>query len=374
VRKTEEVDHNVDFRIHAEAAADATMLNFAKRLPLEDSNRVGHDLGFALDSRLNMTGGLTEARSSSSSSSSHGAKLTTSTIATRHDTVEEATGPPALEYSVSAQAPRGVGRSQQSSSRTLSLASTSSDSTWSFACQSARRIKREHERGYQSEDDGSEGSFGSLSGWGVTIHDNTSVQQAPEVPENIVTCPPNSSAGLNEQVFVISDAEFDALPDWSDVEDEPEYNAPLVKDTEVWSVTSIAESDAVHTQQTLFAYKQNHPALMSDAEFASLPGWSDVEEDPGYNEPYARDADAWSVTCCSSDDAVESNGGLVLPEVHIPSGYPEIAIQPYHTGPMSRVVVIGQWQKKRKQAGEEDHGGRWKRPKLEMKDAGSAQA
>jgi hypothetical protein len=33
----------------------------------------------------------------------------------------------------------------------------------------------------------------------------------------------------------MSKAEFDALPDWSDVEDEAEYNTPFVPEADVWS-------------------------------------------------------------------------------------------------------------------------------------------
>ncbi|KAH7091976.1 hypothetical protein FB567DRAFT_227915 [Paraphoma chrysanthemicola] len=80
---------------------------------------------------------------------------------------------------------------------------SSSALRWSFACKSARRSEREHEE----------------------------------------TCTPLE--WRHSQQAFLNDADFDALPEWSDVEDDPGYNAPHVRDTDVWSVTSRASSMAV---------------------------------------------------------------------------------------------------------------------------------
>ncbi|KAH7068040.1 hypothetical protein BKA63DRAFT_104568 [Paraphoma chrysanthemicola] len=80
---------------------------------------------------------------------------------------------------------------------------SSSASTWSFACKSGRRIEREHEE----------------------------------------TC--TRLEWRHSQQAFPNDSDFDALPAWSDVEDEPEYNVPHERDAYVWSVTSRASSMAV---------------------------------------------------------------------------------------------------------------------------------
>jgi len=41
----------------------------------------------------------------------------------------------------------------------------------------------------------------------------------------------------------MSDEEFQALPDWSDVEEDSEYNVQFGQDSEVWSVTTGASAD-----------------------------------------------------------------------------------------------------------------------------------
>jgi hypothetical protein len=40
------------------------------------------------------------------------------------------------------------------------------------------------------------------------------------------------------------------LPDWSDVEYDPEYNVWLVCDSDVWSTTPIASLEAAHASET----------------------------------------------------------------------------------------------------------------------------
>jgi hypothetical protein len=86
-------------------------------------------------------------------------------------------------------------QSQWSRSHTVSFSSSDSDSTWSFGCWSARRLEREFgcDAAAAAADDDD-----SISGGGHPID------------------------GRPIHVAFMSDAEFAALPDWSDVEDESE--------------------------------------------------------------------------------------------------------------------------------------------------------
>jgi hypothetical protein len=83
-------------------------------------------------------------------------------------------------------------------------------------------------------------SFGSLDGWGVGP-DDEEIQGPPNnghaPPSPPQTLPILSSSGSKHPSFM-SDEEFAALPDYSDVEDDPEYEEPYVPDSDVWSMTS----------------------------------------------------------------------------------------------------------------------------------------
>jgi hypothetical protein len=137
---------------------------------------------------------------------------------------------------------------RQARSYTLSLSSDSSTSTWSFACRSARRIEREHEG--SGSDSGS--SFGSLGGWGVTIGDDGGHEQASgeaareDIPDVLSDNTPPSESSRDQE----SD-DFDLLPDWADVEDDADYNVRFVRDSDMWSITSIASSDAAQMADAL---------------------------------------------------------------------------------------------------------------------------
>jgi hypothetical protein len=123
---------------------------------------------------------------------------------------------------------------RRSSARTLSLSTPSSHSSFSFACRDARRTERTYAQEIETL------SFGSLDGWGVGS-DDEEIQGLPNnglVPPSLPqTLPSPSSAGSKHPSFM-SDEGFAALPDYSDVENDPEYEEPYVSDSDVWSVTS----------------------------------------------------------------------------------------------------------------------------------------
>lgn len=97
----------------------------------------------------------------------------------------------------------GAEESQSSRSQTVSLSSLSSTSTWSFGCKGARRVER----------------------------DEAGVDNFQE------------KASCSVGPWFMSDEEFQALPDWSDVEEDSEYNVQFGQDSEVWSVTTGASAD-----------------------------------------------------------------------------------------------------------------------------------
>jgi hypothetical protein len=43
----------------------------------------------------------------------------------------------------------------------------------------------------------------------------------------------------------MSDSAFDALPNFSDVEDDPEYNVPFERNEDVWSLTSMDSEETL---------------------------------------------------------------------------------------------------------------------------------
>jgi hypothetical protein len=94
--------------------------------------------------------------------------------------------------------------------------------------------------------------FGSLSGWGVTADESDSHEQ----PAGEAVCGETQDALSGTMRPSVScptqeSGEFDMLPDWADVEDDPDYNVLLVRDSDLWSVTSIALSGAALVQDAL---------------------------------------------------------------------------------------------------------------------------
>jgi hypothetical protein len=124
-------------------------------------------------------------------------------------------------------------------------------------------VEREHdEQDVNIDDDAS--SFGSLSGWGITS------------------------------------AESGALPDQCDVDNNEEHNTSCTRTTKGWPVSLLTE-EADGSSPSPRVSEQN--SNVSDAAFEALPAWSDVENDLEYNEPCERDANIWSISSIASSDA-----------------------------------------------------------------------
>ncbi|CAO2651745.1 Nn.00g000280.m01.CDS01 [Neocucurbitaria sp. VM-36] len=200
---------------HAILEVNMAMLDFAKKLPLDELSMIGH----------------------------------ASSSPTPNNTIKEVSTQKEAVAIVESRTPDSY-----SSSRTLSLTSVSSSSTWSFACRSAHRVEQGNEE--MNEDDVS--SFGSLNGWGVTKCEKASYDLVNEPAPNALSAlssltndPSDSYESFMRYIEpsntdgsrpTISDEEFDALPDWSDVEDDPEYNASIIKQRFAWSSTASSSS------------------------------------------------------------------------------------------------------------------------------------
>jgi hypothetical protein len=251
-----------------ESRASMAMLDFARNLPLSELSLIGCGLeapamepysvtdpdGVEQTSRAPNTRAPTIPFQKASLSQVSSESFPTRRTKREHDLI----------------APRSaMAQLQHTRSQTLSISSRSSSSTWSFACQSARRVEREYDEQDDNVDDDAS-PFGSLS--------------------------ERSTASAD-----------DARPNRSDAENIPEQNKPCKRTTGVQPVSLLTEETdgSSHTPQVS---EQN--SNLGDAAFDALPDWSDIENDPEYNEPFKREADMWSVTSIASSDAGSKGQGL----------------------------------------------------------------
>jgi hypothetical protein len=183
----------------------ASMLSLVKKLPLEELSMIGHgwksslpttaDARHSMGLQSNVVEVATEPQLASSSTLSVKSTNSSSSFACRSARrMEQGCERETL--------PDCAHEPPCSSSRTLTLSNRSSKSTWSFACQSARRVERR-----------------------VSV----ACSSAPPTSKNF-----GSPSPQDKRWTFMSDAEFDALPDWSDVEDEAEYNTPFVSEADFW--------------------------------------------------------------------------------------------------------------------------------------------
>jgi hypothetical protein len=317
---------------HEALEVNVAMLDFARRLPLDELSAVGRGLAPAsprntveknevgeeghpqdllkspLESRtLNM------ANSSNASSSSFA--CSSARRVERDDTLREDTDEKdARGRKTEKETDTGSSEHLSTNSRTLSLNSTSNSSSWSFACCSARTVERDHlQREYEAH--------GSTTAVHAFQHPQRNTFYRP-VRRSIADGPPAMEprcvdAGkpdlrptliwpkhfertrspkrrsvddadlwplADASHAVMSEEEFAELPDYSDVEDDPEHNT-VVKRSLRWSAMAGSHSSVSSGEsQTQAPAPAPAPApvadhaMMSDEKFEALPDWSDVEE------------------------------------------------------------------------------------------------
>ncbi|KAF1833381.1 hypothetical protein BDW02DRAFT_483676, partial [Decorospora gaudefroyi] len=220
---------------HAELDVNVAMLDFAKRLPLKELNMVGTSVP--------------------------------------RDEVE------VVFPRVALQSDTGL--------RVLSLETGSSGSAWSFACRSARHIERHRA---QSEHNDDSSSFGSLVGWGPTIL----AHKFDHPQRNTFYRPARRST--NDTMKVQRALAIDGA--WgAGFGDTPMRSDAHYERTPSFTRRSFDSCDLFLQSIDLPAPAQNHEG-MTDAEFEALPDWSDVEDDPEYNYSM-KSSFCWSNTASS---------------------------------------------------------------------------
>jgi hypothetical protein len=117
----------------------------------------------------------------------------------------------------------------------------------------------------------------------------------------------------------MSDEEFDNLPDWSDVEDDAEYN--MVEERSFcWSDTARSCSSRSLEDMPGGSYAVRQP-IMSDEEFEALPDWSDVESDAEYDPPYKQSGCSSEIESLRSSRCSMENIEGAPAAVYVPTGY-----------------------------------------------------
>jgi hypothetical protein len=249
-------DHH-PLSIQAELGANLAILDIARKLPLDDLNMVGNCLGSSSVESSDGTRSLTTPYGNLQAGQGPWRTAVDKTVPSRvpsfrrtssHSSESFPLRPFEIEGGIDTQR-NSTPELPRSSSQTLSLSRKGSTPNWSFVCQSARHVEQKRESSIS--DSGS--SFGSLCGWGVTHNANVGYGPSGEPAHSNIP----SSRQWNAQE---GDDEFDMLPDWSDVEDDPDYNVQLMRDSDGWSTTSIASSDAAHVSNTLVLPKVYVPS------------------------------------------------------------------------------------------------------------------
>jgi hypothetical protein len=108
----------------------------------------------------------------------------------------------------------------------------------------------------------------------------------------------------------IGDEDFDNLPDWSDVEDDPEYNVFFEKPEYQWSESAASSNFTAELESATDELVRSPQHMMSDEE--ALSDWSDVEYEAEYNK-----AEKQSFT--SNSSSAKGVPDLIMPAVYLPS-------------------------------------------------------
>ncbi|KAF1939404.1 hypothetical protein EJ02DRAFT_257943 [Clathrospora elynae] len=233
------------------------IFNFAKKLPLEQLSMIGRGSVLSVSEDTTILGEGGRGRRDYKARL-HATSSTLSLTRKRSDS----------SWSFACRSARRIEREERgagvyqdtepelpSASRTLSLANvTKTGPSWSFTCRSARPIERNKARLGESSD---ASSFGSLAGWGMK-HGNSRCGEKDDSDQKesihslastiIVYDVDHPQRNILYRPVRLSDEEFDALPDWSDVEDDPEYN-DVEKKCFRWSTTASSCSSKASMEQ-----------------------------------------------------------------------------------------------------------------------------
>ncbi|KAF1849539.1 uncharacterized protein K460DRAFT_365426 [Cucurbitaria berberidis CBS 394.84] len=324
------------------------MLDFAKKLPLEELSLIG---------------------CSSPPSSLSGAEQD------------------ALSCGDNATASNPMTYDSRDSSRTLSLATISSGPSWSFACRSAHRIGRKPEEP-DNYDDAS--SFGSLTDWGITSNGNAARGTPNDAGSDAVngddedTMRPDSCVQTNHNAFYrlpppssnerdITNFQFPNPQKYDDrdtnsvysmlshpgelehntVIDVPSPGPFALHNGPLTAAPSLTEQSN-DSHESFLRYIETPNAeiaipFVSEEDFDALPDWSEVEDEAEYNTCFIKQPFLWSPTASSSSIHLLT---MASPAVHIPSGYPRASLAPR----ADRQTPVKERGEKRKQSEPHDLG------------------
>jgi hypothetical protein len=378
-KANEDGEEEVLLRAYKALEVNVAMLDFAKRLPLDDLSMIGRGLGPHSPRKETVESeevgeeahprvlleSFTESRSlslaSSSSSSSWSFACYSARRVERDDALrEDPDGRNVPDDSIEPESDAGIVKKELTGSRTLNLTSASSDSSWSFACRSARRIEQDHTGKEEGTVFGDEPKDNSCTFQSTIVvhgfdHSQRNTFYRPircSLPDKQPMEPPCIADGETDtkstltgptrhakrtpsftrrsidsaDVFLwsigiripgakftrMSDEEFDKLPDWSDVEDDPEYDT-VEKRSYCWSSTA-SSCSSKSLEDVCSGDDAPEPVvrrpMMGDEEFGALPDGSDVDDIESTTE---------------SSKSSEEMKSAVPPVVYVPTGYPRLS-------------------------------------------------
>ena len=203
-----------------------------------------------------------------------------------------------------------MSRKPMTNPRSLSLTPTSMNSKWSFACRSARRIEGDCAA---SDCNGNASSFGSLEVWGIdNASDETGTGQNGPVGLNTSDSMRRlSTPSISNARKTLGDARNAGISASGRLERTLSFTQESVDSCDLF-----LKSIGLPVPETTFP-------MMSDEEFEALPNWSDVENDTEYNEVEERSSH-WSNSDSSYSSRASMDADFVFPRVWVPSGYPEM--------------------------------------------------
>jgi hypothetical protein len=301
------VEHAVDVDACAVLEVNVAMLRFIQRLPLDALHMIGQGRTLCSSLTANDTArGDKEYCPRNVTMNSSAPSETAGLVSTTKDSSESFAC--SLEFDMELHA----------DSKTLSLTSEESDSTWSFAYSSARQVERHSTQGERDDDANSVGSFaGSANRSGVVM--SHSHQNSVDARVGGHNCPLrgymiNRTSKAQVLPFGVADS---ALPA------NHTFNWPTAHAERAPSFTtrSIDSCDLFLESIGLPIFPENH-STTSDEDLDGLPNWSDVEDDPEYNQ-FEERSFHWSDTnsSCSFRNSLRMRAPS-LPILQMPTGFP----------------------------------------------------
>jgi hypothetical protein len=329
------VEHAIDLDACAVFEVNVAMLRFVKRLPLDELHKIGR--GLTLSSSLtdnDTAGGIEEHFLRNVKMNSSTPSETVSLVSTTGDS-SESIACCSLARNKSYRT-RCLCRHDQyvareglsicslefdgelhADSKTLSLTSGESDSTWSFACSAARRVERHPTQRKRDDEANSVGSFAcSVNRSGVVMshnHENSVDARVGDHNRPLRKYIMDRTSRAQRLHSSIADNTLSATHS---------FNRPTAHMERAPSFTqrSVDSCDLFLESIGLPILPDDLPAT-SDEDLEDLPNWSDVEDDPEYNQFEERSFHRSDTNSSYSSRNSLRMGAPPLPIFQMPSGF-----------------------------------------------------